>query len=137
MTQSSIDELLINDQRFSSQERDLSLKKVSSCLPPINHKREDSQLVASRSSSGLSRRWSSASIGESKLAQISEELEQRFGMMETSLSRFGMMLDSIQSDIMQANRGTKEVFLESEFYDCLILNISYLKMPNSLSSQSM
>lgn len=53
------------------------------------------------------------------VAQVSEELEQRFGMMETSLSRFGMMLDSIQSDIMQANRGTKEVFLESEFYDCL------------------
>lgn len=51
------------------------------------------------------------------VAQISEELEQRFGMMETSLSRFGMMLDSIQSDIMQANRGTKEVFLESKFYD--------------------
>ncbi|KAL9304685.1 putative protein PAIR1 [Arabidopsis thaliana] len=113
MTQSSVDELLINDQRFSSQERDLSLKKVSSCLPPINHKREDSQLVASRSSSSLTRRWSSASIGESKF-QISEELEQRFGMMETSLSRFGMMLDSIQSDIMQANRGTKEVFLETE-----------------------
>lgn len=57
------------------------------------------------------------------VAQISEELEQRFGMMETSLSRFGMMLDSIQSDIMQANRGTKEVFLESEFYDSLILSI--------------
>nr|QFG39614.1 putative recombination initiation defects 3 [Arabidopsis arenosa]QFG39615.1 putative recombination initiation defects 3 [Arabidopsis arenosa]QFG39619.1 putative recombination initiation defects 3 [Arabidopsis arenosa] len=113
MTQSSIDELLINDLRFSSQERDPSLKKVS-CLPPINHKREDSQLVASRSSSGLTRRWSSASLGESKLAQISEELDQRFGMMETSLSRFGMMLDSIQSDIMQANRGTKEVFLETE-----------------------
>nr|QFG39618.1 putative recombination initiation defects 3 [Arabidopsis arenosa] len=65
MTQSSIDELLINDLRFSSQERDPSLKKVS-CLPPINHKREDSQLVASRSSSGLTRRWSSASLGESK-----------------------------------------------------------------------
>nr|QFG39625.1 putative recombination initiation defects 3 [Arabidopsis arenosa] len=113
MTQSSIDELLINDLRFGSQERDPSLKKVS-CLPPINHKREDSQLVAYRSSSGLTRRWSSASLGDSKLAQISEELEQRFGMMETSLSRFGMMLDSIQSDIMQANRGTKQVFLETE-----------------------
>ncbi|KAL1217101.1 putative recombination initiation defects 3 [Cardamine amara subsp. amara] len=114
MTQSSVEELLINDQRFCSQERDLSLKKASSCLPPINHKREDSQLVGSRSSSGLTRRWSSsASLGESK-SQVSEELEQRFGMMETSLSRFGMMLDSIQSDIMQANRGTKEVFLETE-----------------------
>nr|QFG39640.1 putative recombination initiation defects 3 [Arabidopsis arenosa] len=112
MTQSSIDELLINDLGFSSQERDPSLKKVS-CLPPINHKREDSQLVAYRSSSGLTRRWSSASLGDSK-SQISEELEQRFGMMETSLSRFGMMLDSIQSDIMQANRGTKQVFLETE-----------------------
>ncbi|VVA89622.1 unnamed protein product [Arabis nemorensis] len=113
MTQSSIDELLINDQRFGSQERDLSLKK-NSFLPPINHKRDDSQMPASRSSSGgLTRRWSSVSAGESK-SQISEELEQRFGMMETSLSRFGMMLDSIQSDIMQANRGTKEVFLETE-----------------------
>ncbi|EOA40410.1 hypothetical protein CARUB_v10009137mg [Capsella rubella] len=112
MTQSSVEDLLINDQRFSSQERDYSLKKVS-CLPPINHKRDETQLVASRSSSGLTRRWSSASVGESK-CQISDELEQRFGMMETSLSRFGMMLDSIQSDIMQANRGTKEVFLETE-----------------------
>lgn len=47
------------------------------------------------------------------VAQISEE---RFGMMETSLSKFGMMLDSIQSDFIQANRGTKQVFLESEFF---------------------
>lgn len=52
-------------QRFSSQERDFSLKKVS-CLPPINHKREDSQLASSRSSSALTRRWTSASVGESK-----------------------------------------------------------------------
>uniref|UniRef100_A0A1J3F5L4 Protein PAIR1 n=1 Tax=Noccaea caerulescens TaxID=107243 RepID=A0A1J3F5L4_NOCCA len=112
MTQSSVEELLINDQRFNSQERDLSLLK-NSFLPPINHKRDDSQILASRPSSGLTRRWSSASIAESK-SQIGEELEQRFGMMETSLSKFGMMLDSIQSDIMQANRGTKEVFLENE-----------------------
>ncbi|CAA7026100.1 unnamed protein product [Microthlaspi erraticum] len=113
MTQSSVDELLINDQRFSSQERDLSLLK-NNFLPPINHKRDDSQILASRPSSGLTRRWSSsASIAESK-SQIGEELEQRFGMMETSLSKFGMMLDSIQSDIMQANRGTKEVFIENE-----------------------
>ncbi|XP_010457091.1 PREDICTED: protein PAIR1 isoform X1 [Camelina sativa] len=113
MTQTSFEDL--NDQRFSSQERDYSLKKVS-CLPPINHnhRRDDSQLAASRPSSGLTRRWSSASVGESNKSQISEELEQRFGMMETSLSRFGMMLDSIQCDIMQANRGTKEVFLETE-----------------------
>jgi len=34
--------------------------------------------------------------------------------METSLSRFGMIMDSVQSDIMQVNKGTKEVHLESK-----------------------
>jgi hypothetical protein len=34
--------------------------------------------------------------------------------METSLSRFGMILDSVQSDVMQVYKGTKEVSLESE-----------------------
>ncbi|XP_013595873.1 PREDICTED: protein PAIR1-like isoform X3 [Brassica oleracea var. oleracea] len=111
-TQGSVDELVISDQRFSSQERDHSLKKVN-CLPPVNHRRDDSQLVAYRSFSGLQRRWSSDSVGESK-PQLSEEFEQRFRVMETSLSKFGMMLDSIQSDIMQANRGTKEVLLITE-----------------------
>ncbi|CAN8295986.1 unnamed protein product [Cochlearia groenlandica] len=113
MTQSSGEELILNDQRFGSQDRDITLKK-NSFLPPINHnKRDDTQMVASRSSSGLTSRWSSASLGDSK-SQISEELEQRFGMMETSLSKFGMMLDSIQTDIMQTNRGTNEVFLENK-----------------------
>ncbi|KAJ4901381.1 putative recombination initiation defects 3 [Raphanus sativus] len=113
-TQGSVEELLITDQRFSSQERDHSLKKLSSCLPPISQRRDDSsQLVSYRPSSGLQRRWSSDSVGESK-SQLSEEFEQRFRMMETSLSKFGMMLDSVQSDIIQANRGTKEVLLETE-----------------------
>lgn len=52
--------------------------------------------------------------------QISEELEYRIGMMETSLSRFGMILDSVQSDIMQVNKGRKEAALESEYYNSLI-----------------
>lgn len=37
-------------------------------------------------------------------------------MMETSLSRFGMILDSIQSDIMQVNKGRKELALESKYF---------------------
>lgn len=37
-------------------------------------------------------------------------------MMETSLSRSGMILDSMQSDIMQANKGTKELALESKYW---------------------
>ncbi|XP_019059666.1 PREDICTED: protein PAIR1 isoform X2 [Tarenaya hassleriana] len=113
LTQSSLEEAIANDQRFNSQERDLSLKKVS-CLPPISHKREDSQLGLPRSSSNLMRRWNPPnSIVEAK-CQIGEDFEQRIGMIETSLNRFGMLLDSIQSDIMQANRGTKEVCLETE-----------------------
>lgn len=50
---------------------------------------------------------------------VSEELEHRIGMIETSLSRFGIILDSVQSDIMQANKGTKEVLLESKFNNSL------------------
>ncbi|WZZ02088.1 hypothetical protein YC2023_074416 [Brassica napus] len=73
-TQGSVDELVISDQRFSSQERDHSLKKVN-CLPPISHRRDDSQLVAYRSSSGLQRRWSSDSVGESKFTRIFENVK--------------------------------------------------------------
>lgn len=36
-------------------------------------------------------------------------------MMETSLNKFGMILDSVQSDVMQVNKGIKEVSLESEY----------------------
>ncbi|KAL5861187.1 hypothetical protein ACOSQ4_002483 [Xanthoceras sorbifolium] len=35
-------------------------------------------------------------------------------MLDTSLNRFGMILDFVQSDLMQVNRGTKEVSLEME-----------------------
>lgn len=54
-----------------------------------------------------------------RAGQISEELERRIGMMETSLNRFGMILDSVQSDVMQVNRGTKEVMLEGELSNSL------------------
>lgn len=46
--------------------------------------------------------------------QIGEDLEHRIGMMETSLTRFGMILDSIQSDVMQVNKGMKEFLMESK-----------------------
>lgn len=59
--------------------------------------------------------------------QISEELERRMGMMDTLLNRFGMILDSVQSDLMQVNRGTKELSLESEY--------SYLILGNSVAER--
>ncbi|KAK1376208.1 Recombination initiation defects 3 [Heracleum sosnowskyi] len=107
--QNSPDDIAINDQRFGSQERDTSTKRLSS-LPPINNTREESQNQISRSSTNFLRKWHAPE----QRNQINEELEYRIGMMETSLSRFGMILDSIQSDIMQVNKGRKELALEME-----------------------
>ncbi|BAT97949.1 hypothetical protein VIGAN_09154100 [Vigna angularis var. angularis] len=55
-------------------------------------------------------KWNSAD----HKGQLSEGLEHRIGIMETSLSRFAMILDSVQSDVMQVNKGTKEIILEVE-----------------------
>ena len=45
---------------------------------------------------------------------VNEELEHRFQIIEGSLNRLGMIIDSVQSDVMQANRAMKEVSLESK-----------------------
>ncbi|CAK9165528.1 unnamed protein product, partial [Ilex paraguariensis] len=112
LSQNSLDEIVTNDQRFGSQEKESSVKKIT-CLPPINHSREESQMLIPRSSTNPMRKWNSASLPD-HACQISGELDHRIGMMETSLSRFGMILDSVQSDIMQVNKGTKEVALDME-----------------------
>ncbi|XWS77023.1 hypothetical protein CRYUN_Cryun01aG0228000 [Craigia yunnanensis] len=112
ISQSSLDEVVTTDQRFGSQDRENTAKKFS-CLPPTHFTREDSQMPISRSSTNLIRKWNSASAPEHR-CQTSEELEHRFSMIETSLNRFGMILDSVQSDVMQVNKGTKEMLLEME-----------------------
>ena len=48
-------------QRFGSQERENSAKKIS-CLPPPSCSREESQMQISRSSANLMRKWNSASV---------------------------------------------------------------------------
>ncbi|GAB4844489.1 hypothetical protein Ancab_037867 [Ancistrocladus abbreviatus] len=106
LSQNSLDDVVTHDQRFGSQEKDNSGKRIY-CLAPVPY-REESQVPISRSSSNLMRKWSSTSLS----GQISEELEHKIAMIETSLSRFGMILDSVQSDVMQVNRGTKELSLE-------------------------
>ncbi|XP_075479337.1 putative recombination initiation defects 3 [Primulina tabacum] len=108
-SQNSQDEILTSE-KIGSQERENSLKRTS-CLPPINCTREETQMMMiPKTSSTLIRKWT----GQDYKCQISEELEHRIGMVETSLSRLGMILDSVQSDIMQGNKGTKEVALEME-----------------------
>lgn len=66
-----------------------------------------------RSSTNLPHRWSSATVPDHK-CQLNDEFEHRIAMMETSLSRIGMVLDSVQTDVMQVNKGTKELSLEVE-----------------------
>lgn len=112
ISQNSFDEIMANDQKIGSQEREISTKRLS-CLAPLSHTRVESQLPIPRSSANLKYKWNSTAVPDYR-SQISEELEHRIGMMETSLSKFAMILDSVQGDIMQVNKGTKEVSLETE-----------------------
>ncbi|KAL2892225.1 Protein PAIR1 [Bienertia sinuspersici] len=112
LSQTSMDEVLTDNQRFSSQEKDNSVKRLS-CLAPVSYTREESQVPITRSSSSLTRRWSSAAVQEHK-CQLSDEVEHKISTMETSLNRLGMILDSVQADVMQVNKGTKELSLEAE-----------------------
>ncbi|KAL5132827.1 Protein PAIR1 [Glycine soja] len=109
-SQNSLDEAVTtNDQRVGSQEHENSLRRMSSFSRPT-YSREESQAPNSRSSSNLMLKWHSAD----HKSQLSEGLEHRIGIMETSLGRFTMILDSVQSDVMQVNKGTKEITLEVE-----------------------
>ncbi|KAL6569522.1 hypothetical protein OROMI_014036 [Orobanche minor] len=105
-SQNSQDEILTNE-KLGYQDRENSVRR-SSCLPSSSYTREESQMVVSRTSNNLMRKWS----GQEYKCKISEEIEHRIGVIETSLSRLGMILDSVQGDIIQANKGTKEVSLE-------------------------
>ncbi|XP_043695902.1 putative recombination initiation defects 3 isoform X2 [Telopea speciosissima] len=107
LSQNSLDEIVTNDQKICSQERKSSMKRVSS-LPPIAYTRDESQMALSMSSNNPTRKWSSVSIQDHR-CQVTEELEHRIGLMETSLRRFVRDLDSVQGDIMQVNKSIKEV----------------------------
>ncbi|WVZ17652.1 hypothetical protein V8G54_010634 [Vigna mungo] len=98
-SQNSLDEAVTtNEPRVGSQEQENSLRRLSS-LPRPTYSREESHPLNSRSSSNLMLKWNSA---------------DHKGIIETSLSRFAMILDSVQSDVMQVNKGTKEIILEVE-----------------------
>ncbi|KAI7755076.1 hypothetical protein M8C21_006544, partial [Ambrosia artemisiifolia] len=82
-SQNSQDDTMTNDQLIVSQERENSVKRFS-CLPPVSHTREESQMLTSRSSTGLIRKWGSG-VSEQR-SQMSEEFERRIGTIENSLS---------------------------------------------------
>ncbi|KAI3796552.1 hypothetical protein L1987_39227 [Smallanthus sonchifolius] len=110
-SQNSQDDTVTNDQLIVSQERENSVRRFS-CLPPVNHTREESQMPISRSSTALTRKC--ASSASEQRSQMSEEFERRIGTIESSLSRFGIMMESLQTDILQVNKGTKELAMDME-----------------------
>ncbi|KAG6523486.1 putative recombination initiation defects 3 [Zingiber officinale] len=110
LSQSSLEEALITDSRFGSQEKDKSLR--ISTLAPIASMRDESQLqIASASRNVLPRSWTASSLADSKF-QVTEELEHKLRLIESSISRVGMIVDSVQSDVMQVNRAVKELSLD-------------------------
>nr|CAD1835143.1 unnamed protein product [Ananas comosus var. bracteatus] len=109
LSQTSLEENLMSDQRFFSH--DNSSKRSS--LAPGTSTREESQLQLSRASNSVLHRWNPTTVSDSRY-QVSEELEHRFRLMESSINRMCMILDSVQNDVMQLNRAMKEVSLETE-----------------------
>ncbi|XP_076950292.1 putative recombination initiation defects 3 [Bidens hawaiensis] len=110
-SQNSQDDTLTNDQLIVSLERENPVRRFSG-LPPVNHTREESQMAISRSSTAPIRKWGSG-VTEQR-SQMSEEFERRIGAIESSLSRFGLMMESLQTDILQVNKGTKELTMDME-----------------------
>ncbi|KAG6437705.1 hypothetical protein SASPL_102631 [Salvia splendens] len=114
-SQNSQDEVLTNE-KIGSQDRESSARRTS-CLPLVDSARDENQMIASRTNH-LMRKWS----GQEYKCHINEELEHRIGTIENSLSRLGLILDSLQGDIMQVNKGTKEVALESKYTRSSLVN---------------
>ncbi|KAK1308642.1 Uncharacterized protein QJS10_CPA09g01705 [Acorus calamus] len=124
LSQNSLEDILTNEQGLSSQDRGNLAKKVS-CLAPVAYAQE-SQLQLSRASNNVIRKWNSNSVADNR-CHVSEELERRIGLMETSVNRLGIILDSVQSDVIQINKSVKEVSMES-IQQKMIVNDNSMQM---------
>ncbi|KAL5218665.1 hypothetical protein ABZP36_019349 [Zizania latifolia] len=119
LSQASLDENLLNlqlpsparDQRFSLH--DDSSKRVSS-LPASSAScvHEESQLQLAKVSSNPMHRWNS-SIADTRCQVANEDVERKFQHLASSVHKMGMVLDSVQSDVMHLNRAMKEASLDS------------------------
>ncbi|KAI3887911.1 hypothetical protein MKX03_012591, partial [Papaver bracteatum] len=113
LSQNSIDNIINNEQRFASQEN--SAKRIS-CLAPSSLSREETQMPISRSSNNYKPRWGSAPppVTDHHRCQVNDELEHRIGQIETTQNLHGMVLESIQGDIMQVKKQIQECSLDIE-----------------------
>uniref|UniRef100_A0A0D9VNC8 Protein PAIR1 n=1 Tax=Leersia perrieri TaxID=77586 RepID=A0A0D9VNC8_9ORYZ len=119
LSQASLDENLLSlhllsptrDQRFSLP--DDSSKRMSS-LPTSSAScaREESQLQLAKVPSNPMHRWN-PSIADNRCQVANEDVERKFQHLASSVHKMGMVVDSVQSDVMQLNRAMKEASLDS------------------------
>uniref|UniRef100_M8C7Z5 Reverse transcriptase zinc-binding domain-containing protein n=1 Tax=Aegilops tauschii TaxID=37682 RepID=M8C7Z5_AEGTA len=60
-----------------------------------------------------SKRMSSYPASSASSCQVNEDVERKFQHLASSVQKMGMILDSVQNDVMQLNRGMKEASLDS------------------------
>ncbi|KAK7837175.1 hypothetical protein CFP56_021652 [Quercus suber] len=93
---------------------------------PTGPNAQASQLQSQQSQQSFSQGFSSQHGMFSQLSQNS--LNEAVTNDQNEKTLFGMILDSVQSDVMQVNKGTKEVSLESEYS---IPTVNTLKMDST------
>ncbi|XP_039780426.1 protein PAIR1-like isoform X2 [Panicum virgatum] len=119
LSQGSLDENLLSlhlaspahDQRFGLH--DDSSKKTPSL--PVNSAscvREETQLQLAKIPSNAVHRWN-PSPPDSRCQIPNEDVERKFQHLASSVHKMGMVLDSVQNDVMQLNRAMKEASLDS------------------------
>ncbi|KAL6847576.1 hypothetical protein ACP4OV_022602 [Aristida adscensionis] len=119
LSQASLDENLLSlhlasparDQRFGLHD-DSSKKMPSLSVSSASCLREESQLQLPKISSNPVHRWN-PSPPDSKCQVMSEDIERKFQHLASSVHKMGMVLDSVQNDVMQLNRAMKEASLDS------------------------
>ncbi|CAD6201557.1 unnamed protein product [Miscanthus lutarioriparius] len=119
LSQASLDENLLSlhlasparDQRFGLHD-DSSKKMPSLPVSSASCVREESQLQLAKTSSNPVHRWN-PSLPDGRCVVPAEDVERKFQHMASSVHKVGMVLDSVQNDVMQLNRAMKEAALDS------------------------
>ncbi|KAM3387283.1 hypothetical protein ACQJBY_010238 [Aegilops geniculata] len=119
LSQASFDESLLSllsqaparDQRFAMQEDPSKRMSSYPASSASSSMRDESQLQLAKIPTNPIHRWS-PSLLDSR-CQVNEDVERKFLHLASSVQKMGMVLDSVQNDVMQLNRGMKEASLDS------------------------
>ncbi|KAF7056195.1 hypothetical protein CFC21_063625 [Triticum aestivum] len=112
LSQASLDANLLS-LLSQAPARDQDSSKRTSSYPASSAScvREESQLQLTKIPTNPIHRWC-PSLLDSR-CQVNEEVERKFQHLASSVHKMGMILDSVQNDVMQLNRAMKEASLDS------------------------